>query len=61
MIGHACSRTCLLSFRAIQLGRCPHSEQAVTLHDLQGEVKCSHCQGTGYRAGWLERGCPVEQ
>lgn len=26
----------------------------------QGEVKCSHCQGTGYRAGWLEPGCPVD-
>ena len=25
----------------------------------QGVVKCSHCKGTGLRAGWLEPGCPT--
>ncbi|KAK9843795.1 hypothetical protein WJX81_006767 [Elliptochloris bilobata] len=25
----------------------------------KGAVKCSHCKGTGFRAGWLEPGCPT--
>lgn len=24
-----------------------------------GTVECQHCKGTGFRAGWLEQGCPL--
>ncbi|KAK9809180.1 hypothetical protein WJX72_010913 [[Myrmecia] bisecta] len=25
----------------------------------KGQVACSHCKGTGFRAGWMEPGCPL--
>lgn len=30
-----------------------------TCTSLQGHVRCDHCKGTGFRAGWMEPGCPA--
>jgi hypothetical protein len=33
--------------------------KACPICNSKGFVRCSHCKGTGFRASWMEPGCPV--
>ena len=50
----------MLSDTARQMLDCSMVQAEVTLQrKVQGHVGCGHCKGTGFRAGWMEPGCPA--